>query len=60
MLAMILLGIGMGGAVGGSYILYLAFFKPGTFPKPGLAKKQGAAATLIGLIILLVYFHPWK
>ncbi len=59
-LVKLLLGIGLAGAVGGPYILLLAYFKPATFPKPGLAKKQGLAAFLIGIAILLIYFHPWK
>jgi hypothetical protein len=57
----LVLGVGLAGAVGGPYILYLAFFKPGTFVKPALAKRQGAIAFVIGAAILVVYFlHPWK
>jgi hypothetical protein len=59
-LVKLLLGIGLAGAVGGPYILFLAYFRPRTFPKPGLAKKQGLAAFLIGAAILLIYFHPWQ
>ncbi len=55
----LLLGLGLGCAVGGPYILYLAYFKPATFAKPGLAKKQGLAAFVVGAAILLIYFHPW-
>jgi hypothetical protein len=53
---MLLYGIGAAGLFGGPYILYLAFFKPQTFPKPKLAKWQGAAAFLIGAILLFVLF----
>jgi hypothetical protein len=59
-LVKLLLGIGLAGAVGGPYILLLAYLRPGTFPKPGLAKRQGAVAFLIGAAILLIYFHPWS
>jgi len=51
---MLLYGIGAAGLFGGPYILYLAFFKPETFPKPNLAKWQGAAAFLVGVILLVV------
>lgn len=57
---LLLLGVGSAGLVGGLYILYLAFFKPGTFLKPNLARWQGAAAFVIGVILLLVLIHPWK
>jgi hypothetical protein len=53
---MLLYGIGAAGLFGGPYILYLAFFKPETFPKPKLAKWQGAAAFLIGVVLLVVVF----
>ncbi|MGD0610125.1 MAG: hypothetical protein ABSB41_01325 [Anaerolineales bacterium] len=56
LLARLALGIGLAGAVGGPYILILAFFKPGTFMKPDLAKKQGAIATLLGILFLWVGF----
>ncbi len=55
-----LLAIGLTGAVGGPYILYLAFFKPDFFPRPRLAKWQGAIATVVGAAILLGFFGPWK
>jgi len=53
---MLLYGIGAAGLFGGPYILYLAFFKPETFPKPKLAKWQGAAAFLIGAALLFAVF----
>ena len=56
----LVLGIGLAGAVGGPYILYLAYYKPGTFPKPGLAKKQGLVAAIIGSLILVAYFLFWR
>ena len=59
MLRMLLFGVGSAGLVGGPYILYLAFFKPHIFPKPKLARWQGAAAFLIGAILLGVLFI-WK
>jgi hypothetical protein len=52
MVRMLLLGIGSAGIIGGPYVLYLAFFKPHTFVKPALAKWQGAAAFVIGGILL--------
>jgi hypothetical protein len=57
MFRMLLLGIGAAGVIGGPYVLYLAFFKPGMFPKLKLAKWQGAAAFLIGAILLIVLFN---
>ena len=57
MFRMLLLGVGAAGLIGGPYILYLAFFKPGTFPKPKLAKWQGAAAFLVGAVLLIVLFR---
>jgi hypothetical protein len=60
MIRMLLLGIGAAGLIGGPYILYLAFFKPAIFPKPKLAKWQGAAAFVIGIVLLLVLFKFWK
>jgi hypothetical protein len=59
MVRMLLLGIGSAGLIGGPYILYLAFFKPSTFAKPNLAKWQGAAAFLVGAILLVVLVYPW-
>jgi hypothetical protein len=53
---MLLYGVGAAGLFGGPYILYLAFFKPETFPKPKLAKWQGAVAFLIGAILLFIVF----
>jgi hypothetical protein len=53
---MLLYGIGAAGLFGGPYIVYLAFFKPATFPKPKLAKWQGAGAFLIGLVLLVIVF----
>jgi hypothetical protein len=57
MFRMLLLGIGAAGVVGGPYVLYLAFYRPEMFPKPKLAKWQGAAAFLVGvgLLILLCF-----
>jgi hypothetical protein len=54
---MLLFGVGAAGLIGGPYILYLAFSKPGIFPKPQLAKWQGAAAFLVGAILLIVLFN---
>ena len=56
MLRMLLFGVGSAGLIGGPYILYLAFLKPHTFLKPKLARWQGAAAFLIGAVLLLVLF----
>ena len=53
---MLLYGVGAAGFFGGPYILYLAFFKPQTFPKPKLARWQGGVAFLIGAILLIVLF----
>ena len=53
---MLLLGLGAAGFVGGPYILYLAYFKPGTFPKPNLAKWQGGIAFVVGVILLVVLY----
>jgi len=56
MLRMLFFGVGAAGLIGGPYILYLAFFKPRIFPKPKLAKWQGAAAFLIGVLLLAALF----
>jgi hypothetical protein len=57
MFRMLLLGIGAAGVVGGPYVLYLAFYRPEMFPKPKLAKWQGAAAFLVGVgLLILLYF----
>jgi len=53
---MLLYGVGAAGLFGGAYIVYLAFMKPETFPKPKLAKWQGAAAFVIGTVLLTVLF----
>jgi amino acid permease len=53
MFRMLLLGIGAAGVIGGPYVLYLAFTKPDMFPKPKLAKWQGAAAFLVGAGLLV-------
>jgi len=53
---MALLGVGAAGLIGGPYILYLAFFKPGLYPKPNKAKWQGAAAFVVGVVFLVVLF----
>ena len=50
-----LLGVGLAGAVGGPYILYLAYFRPQIFAKPALAKKQGAVAFVVGVVIFAAY-----
>ena len=60
LLVKLLLGVGLAGAVGGPYIIFLAYIRPATFAKPGLAKKQGVVAFLVGAAILLIYFHPWR
>jgi amino acid permease len=60
MFRMLLLGVGAAGLIGGPYILYLAFNKPQMFPKPGLAKWQGAAAFLVGAVLLFVLFYLQK
>jgi uncharacterized membrane protein len=57
MVRMLLLGVGAAGLIGGPYILYLAFYKPQTFPKPKLAKWQGAAAFLVGAVLLFVLYY---
>ena len=57
---MLLYGIGAAGVFGGPYILYLAFFKPETFPKPKLAKWQGAVAFLVGVVLLFIVFKLQK
>ena len=57
MIRMLLFGVGAAGLIGGPYILYLAFSKPGIFPKPKLAKWQGAAAFLVGAVLLIVLFN---
>jgi len=56
LLARLLLGVGLAGVVGGPYILILAFTQPGTYRKPDLAKKQGVAATLIGILLVGIGF----
>jgi hypothetical protein len=56
MIRMLLLGVGAAGLIGGPYILFLAFYKPQTFPKPKLAKWQGAVAFLVGVVLLFVLF----
>jgi hypothetical protein len=60
MIRMALLGIGAAGLVGGPYVLYLAFTKPAIFPKPKLAKWQGLAALLIGVILLTILYFLQK
>ena len=57
---MLLLGLGAAGFVGGPYILYLAYFKPRTFPKPNLAKWQGGIAFVVGIILLVVLYFLIK
>ena len=57
MFRMLLLGVGAAGLIGGPYILYLAFARPKTFPKPRLAKWQGAAAFVIGAVLLYVLYR---
>jgi hypothetical protein len=56
MFRMLLLGVGAAGLVGGPYILYLAFFKPAVYPRPNKAKWQGAAAFVVGVVLLVVLF----
>jgi hypothetical protein len=53
---MLLYGVGAAGLFGGPYIVYLAYYKPQTFPKPKQARWQGALAFLIGLVLLFVLF----
>jgi hypothetical protein len=60
MFRMLLLGVGAAGLIGGPYIVLLAFFKPQTFPKPKLAKWQGAGAFVIGAILLFVLYYLQK
>ena len=60
MFRMLLLGVGAAGLIGGPYILYLAFLKPKMFPKPDLAKWQGAGAFVIGAILLFVLYYLQK
>jgi hypothetical protein len=57
MIRMLLLGVGAAGLIGGPYILYLAFFKPAIFPKPKLAKWQGAVAFLVGVVLLFILYR---
>jgi hypothetical protein len=57
MVRMLLLGVGAAGLIGGPYILYLAFFKPQTFPKPKLARWQGAVAFVVGAVLLYVLYR---
>ncbi len=57
MVRMLLLGVGAAGLIGGPYVLYLAFFKPQTFPKPQLAKWQGAVAFVVGAVLLFVLYR---
>lgn len=54
---MLLLGVGAAGLIGGPYILYLAFSKPAMYPKPQLAKWQGAIAFLVGAVLLLILYR---
>ena len=54
---MLLLGVGAAGLIGGPYILYLAFSKPDMYPKPQLAKWQGAIAFLVGAVLLLILYR---
>jgi hypothetical protein len=56
MFRMLLLGVGAAGVVGGPYILYLSFVKPEMFPKPNLARWQGAAAFIVGAGLLFFLF----
>jgi hypothetical protein len=56
MFRMLLLGVGAAGLVGGPYIIYLAFSKPQIFPKPKLAKWQGMAAFLVGVVLLGILY----
>ncbi len=57
MVRMLLLGVGAAGFIGGPYILYLAYFRPDTFPKPNLAKWQGAAAFVVGVVLLCIFYY---
>jgi hypothetical protein len=57
MVRMILLGVGAGGLIGGPYILYLAFYRPNIFPKPKLAKWQGAVAFVVGAVLLFILYY---
>ena len=57
MFRMLLLGVGAAGLVGGPYILYLAFTRPEMYPKPKLAKWQGAVAFLVGVALLFVLYR---
>ncbi|MFH1524198.1 MAG: hypothetical protein ABIF04_04475 [Chloroflexota bacterium] len=60
MIRMLMLGVGAAGLIGGPYILYLAFFKPGIFPKPKLAKWQGVIAFVVGVVVLIFLIKPWQ
>jgi hypothetical protein len=60
MIRMLLLGVGAAGLVGGPYVLYLAFSRPGIFPKPKLAKWQGLVAFLVGVVLLTVLYFLQK
>jgi len=50
-----LLAVGLTGVVGGPYVFFVAQYRPRTFVKPGLAKRQGLIAFGIGLAIFAVY-----
>jgi amino acid permease len=54
---MLLLGVGAAGLIGGPYILYLAFTRPQIYPKPRRAKWQGAAAFLVGAVLLFILYR---
>jgi hypothetical protein len=51
---MLTYGICVIGLLTGVYILYLANYRPRTFRKPVLAKRQGAIAFVIGVLALAV------
>ena len=53
---MLFYGIGAAGVVGGPYILYLAYYRPSIFPRPNLAKRQGAIVFIIGVALLVSIF----
>ncbi len=51
---MVLYGVCVIALLSGVYILYLANYKPKTFRKPVLAKRQGGIVLLIGVLTLVV------
>ncbi len=51
---LLLLVLGAAGVVGGPYILYLVYRRPEIFAKPALAKTQGAVASVVGVVLVVI------